>query len=312
MATNDQVQGNSESTIDDRIAKATEVKTEVKETQEAVPTSEKEEVVSTTKPETEVAKPSGSNEPQGDTPNEDLDLPDGVTQRTKEQFDKLKKRLSDAESKLKTTPPPSSDNSVFDSFRAPQDVPMGQPMEALPFLNQQQVGAIQQQFIDEEGNVDIAGVNRALLEANEVARQALIRAKQSEDKFTRFEENQQVKEAHTTHPDLDPQNPSFDPSLFDMVKDRLLRNMYEGRNQSLLEVTNEIKKVYKGSTNVAKVQEDAVEAYKQGQQNRDQGPIENGRGAPREDVGNLEDLRRQTRQGKAEALDERLKNLGVL
>lgn len=317
----DQGQGKS---IEERIEEQTAPKEpETKApTTEAVPTSKKE---STPEPkgeapveEPKVEKPEEPKTESVATPapeEDDLKLPDGVSERTKEQFDKLKAQLADAKAKAKSPPqPPRPETSVFDTFRAPDQpaVPNVPVAPALPFLNQQQVTAIQQQFVDDEGNVDVMGLNQALLDANKRAQDALSLAQQSEDRITRFEENQQVREAHTVHPELDPQASNFDPTLFDMVRDRLLRNMYEGKKQTLLEVTNELKKVYKQEVNVEKVKDEAVESYKESQKNRDQEPIESGKGAPREEVGNLQELREQTRQGKAEALDKRLKDLGVL
>lgn len=250
---------------------------------------------------------------------DDLTLPEGVTERTRQQFEKLKARLAEAEAKAKPSQAQDFGDSVFDSFRPQQTE--SQPLvdtNSYGSLNQQQVDSITSQFVDADGNVDINGLNQALQLANQRAAQAEQRAAKVENRLERMEETQQVKEAHAVHPQLDPQSKDFDPNFFELVRDRLLRNMYEGKKQSLLEVANTLSKAYKPTSpvNLDKVKEDAVAQYKEKQESRNQGPIESGKGEDRNPLSNLDELRKQTRSENplraTPALDERLRAAGIL
>ena len=251
---------------------------------------------------------------QGD---DELALPEGASERTREQFEKLKAKLAAAEAKANT----KADNtqygdSVFDTFRPKQ--PVQQPVNPGNYthLNQNQVDAIANQFVDSEGNVDINGLNKALSQANQNSQQAIQRAQSAEDRLMRYEETQQVREAHAVHPELDPSSKEFNPEFFEAVKDRLLRNMYEGKEQTLLNVANSLKKTVTTPVNLDKVKSEAVTEYKTTQQNRIQGPIESGKGETRSNSGNLQELRLNSRKenvltGNTPSLDERLRNVGV-
>lgn len=274
-----------------------------------------------------VQAPSVETTPPQGTVNEEQEALENSKnpERTKAYIDKLKKELEEARSQ-KSEPQPETGvdygTSVFDSFRPqvqqPQpEVPQAPPVNAKQYtgLNPLQVEAITKQFVDKEGNVDIDGLNRALSDANQRANAATQRVQSVEEKLARFEETQQLKEAYAVFPQLDPLNKGqFDPKLYELVRDRLLRNMYEGKPQSLLHVAQDITGVIRSTppVNEAQVREQAVNEYKQIQQNRNQGPIEQGRGEPRQQAESYDDLRARTRRESARsisstALDERLK-----
>jgi hypothetical protein len=274
---------------------------------EAMPTSEPKQT------EEEVVKATIQNS------DEDLSLPEGTSERTAKQFEKLKTRLAEAEAKASKpqVPPADYGSSVFDTFRPKQpQAPVKPPMPGGDFnlLNQQQVDDIATGFIDQEGNVDINGLNRALAQANQYAQQAQQQAQQANERLLKFEETQQVREAHAEHPVLDPTNKDFDPKFFDLVRDRMLRNMYEGKNQSLAQAANDVKQSYQPSAavNLEKVKEEAIAQYKETQTNRIQGPVESGNGQQRTSALSLDELRERTRQGDDEALFARLRNVGVV
>lgn len=308
----DQPQGKS---IEERLADATALPQAADEQQpEPMPSSDQ------TPPEESPLTP--------DQGSDELTLPAEASDRTKREFEKLKQRLAEKEARLKELEtPPQSDlttygTSVFDSFR-PQETP--QPsVDASQFgsLNQQQVQQIATQFVDPTtGDVDINGLNQALANADARAAQAERAAREAQERIIRFEENLQAKEAHAEFPELDPLNKGgringdkpFDPDFWQAVRDRTVtRNYLEGRNLSLVEIAREVSRTYHRPTvDEAKVKEQAVADYKQTQALRNQGPIEPGRGETRQPFTETE-LRERTRQGDPEALDERLRNLGIL
>lgn len=237
-------------------------------------------------------------------------------ERTKSYIEKLKAERDELKKKVEPqTPEPQYGESVLDSIftqpQTPKDVPM--PQINTPYLNPSQQQNIAQQFVDQEGNVDIAGLNRALTEANQRAFDAFQRVQNLEQKMARVEQTDQVREAHAKFPDIDPtRKDTFNPKLYEAVRDRLVRNLMDGKAQKLSEVVEQVKETYFSAPVAEQVKQQAVEEYKKTQEARNQGPFEGGR--PRVSDSDLGELRKQTRQGGQrgdEALSKRLKALGL-
>lgn len=234
-------------------------------------------------------------------PEEDASLPEGVSERTRTQFEKLKNQIRELKTaQVKETVPQYG--SAYEEFR-PQ--PIQQPE---PFQAPQGFAPQMQNFIDADGNLDVnafqtAITQQAVAAANQVAR----------DNIARLEETQEVKEAHGVHPEIDPTNKAkFDRELYDSVRDRILRNKFEGKKQTLAEVTSDIKRLFSRSKPAStQTPAQAVEQYKQTQEARNQGPIEQGKGVARSTDSDLEDLKARTRQGDDAAFKERLRKLGI-
>jgi hypothetical protein len=283
---------------------------------------------SSDKPEEPVDQPV----PEGnEVVGEELTLPDNASERTKEQFEKLKARLKEKDEALRqakalkeqvSEEEPVPGSSVFDSFR-PQ-VPMGQPanipLPPSPYLNPLQVQNLKTQFIDGDGNVDVEGLNRAITESNQRAFEASQRAQALEIKLAQIEENEQVREAHAAFPEIDPvegkKRGVFDKALFKAIRDRVYTENFVGnQNRRFIDIVKEVKAELRPETKVdtSKIEQEAVEKYKQTQQARNQGPFESGRGEP-DRQSDLTDLRARTRKGGQvgdQALAERLKALGI-
>lgn len=242
-------------------------------------------------------------------------------ERTKAYIDKLKGEIEQLKSSSVSDQNVDTQDfgtSVFDAFHpkpveVPQSPTPSAPTVQTPYLNPQQVQNIKGQFVDAEGNVDIEGLNRALIGANQQAYDATQRVQSLEQKLQKIEENDQVREAHAQHPEIDPsKKETFDKKLFELVRDRLLRNMYEGKQQRLADVVSEVKGMFP-QVNVTQVKQEAVDKYKATQQARNQGPFETG-SANRLPQNDLDDLRKATRKGGQTgdiALAQRLKALGI-
>lgn len=252
---------------------------------------------------------STEQEPVAASDQDDDSLPEEVSERTRKQFEKLKEENRKLKEQTKSTQPqPEYGTSVFDTLRPSQP-----PTTQASYLNQAQIESIQSQFVDGDGNVDVNGLNRALREANDRAYLSLQEVQTLQERITRMEENQQVKEAHIAFPELDPlKKDSFDPKFFNLVRDRIAVSSLQGQPITLLEAASQIREVYSSPrpVNVAKVKEEAIAEYKETQQLRNQGPVETGKGQPRQTISDIEDLRRRTRipgeQGDM-ALMERIK-----
>lgn len=246
-------------------------------------------------------------------------LPEDASERTRKNFEKIREENRILKEQLlvkqQLPPEPLEDfgTSVFDSFRPQQ--PVQQPTsQGFDFLSQQQVDTITNKFIDDQGNVDINGLNQALSGANRAAQEAKLDNQRLREKIERFEENQEVKDAHSVHKWLDPKSKEFDREKFEQVRDRILRvKYYEGKPITLLDAANAVARATGTPTpNLDKVKEEAVTQYKQTQQNRVQGPIESGKGETRSTTATLQDLRERTQNGDQGAILERLRNVGVI
>ncbi len=254
---------------------------------------------------------------------ETLDLPEDVSERTRQQFEKLKKHNQELAKKLeelqKTGQKEEPVESVFDSFNPKVDVAEPQipnPNQDFNYLNQQQISNIANQFVDQDGNVDIDGLNQALYQANLQAKQAIEEARKAREEIARWEENRQTKEAYAKYPQLDPlQKDKFDRKFYELVRDRMVSNFSRGIKKTFREVADDIAKVY-NPVNKGKIKEEAVAEFKKRQEARKQGPIEEGKGQPPTDKATLEELRRSTREAGGSidnpALEERLRRLGII
>jgi hypothetical protein len=246
-----------------------------------------------------------------ETDGEDGDLPEEVSDRTKEQFEKLKKTNQELADKLKKYERSEYGDSVFDYLngrvQSPQEQQVQRP-KATEYsnLNQRQVDNIVDQFISDDGTVNIAAMNKALGDANKMADQANKRATAAVQKLQQIEEKRQVAEAHQKYPWLNPQSDTFDPQGYELVRDRILRNMVTGKDQSVAEVAADVSKIYKPSVDLVAEQKKAVDDFKQSQAKKaTAGAVSPNKGQPRQ-TASYSDLREKTLQGDTAALDERL------
>jgi len=169
-------------------------------------------------------------------------LPEGVSDRTKQEFEKLKAKNKELAEKLSSYEKPSKVPSVLDSLR-PQPVTDAAPQaqvqvtpEDMGNLSHQQVDDIVKDLVDANGYVDEALLKKRLLEANEKAKAAEDRAKMAEQKaeqavaeVSRFSQGQQVQKTHADFPEVDPDSDKFNPTLYELVRNELIGQMLEGK-----------------------------------------------------------------------------------
>ena len=238
--------------------------------------------------------PSVNQEEQG---SEEFSLPESSNDRTKEQFNKLlqsnkelKERLAQVES-TKNSEPVIAYGSVYETFKS-------QPQFAQPDVQDTE-------YITADGEVDIEKLNADLKALKVSALEARRLAEQAREEI-------EVREAHARHPYLDPQSPSFDPTFFELVKDRVVRQRYyEGKNLPLVSIADQVISFYKPSGMAKKEAEKAVEEFKKSQQQVvSNAPISSSTGRRQEGT-NFDDLRSRTQKGDSSALRERLKALGI-
>jgi hypothetical protein len=234
---------------------------------------------------------------QDEQGQEEFSLPEVSNDRTKEQFNKLlqsnkelKEKLAQIESTKNSEP--NAYGSVYETFKST-------PFSENSDINQDS------DYVDEEGNVDIAKLNKDLKALKVSALEARRLAEQAREEI-------EVREAHNKHPYLNPQSPEFDPQFFELVKDRVLRQRYyEGKNVPLSQIADQVVSFYKPGVVAKRDSEKAVEEFKKSQQQiASNAPLSSSTGR-RQESNNIDDLRQRTQKGDSRALRERLKALGI-
>ena len=243
-----------------------------------------------------------SDEKSTEEPEEGA-LPDEVTERTRKEFEKLKNSNKELSEELRKFKGEESLGNVFDSLFTPKQK-SEVPQQNLSHLNEVQVDNIATKFVDDDGTVDINALNQALVQANERAKRAEQQALQARQSIMQDREQREVAEAHAKYPWLDPKNPDFDRKGFELVRDRIVRNMVEGSHRPLVSIAEEVMEVYKPTDPSAS--EKAVKEYKESQSKKAQASnVQVGRGQPREN-NPLSDLRERTTRGDLSAIEERI------
>lgn len=237
-------------------------------------------------------KPAESVEPK---------LPDGVAERTKEQFDKLTEHNAQLKAELDAY---KSKTSVLDSLRPSSEVALPQT----PSLTQTKVDEIKSSLVDENGYVDVARLEETLKEANERARRAEERALAIENKVQNSEEKVQVREVHKEYPNLDPHSESFDPKFYELVRLELIGQMMNGE-QDMAKAAKKVSSIYTPKEDVSKAREEAVLEYKGKVNKRSQATESNG-GRGTSEPSQLEELKKRTLEGDNDALFKRLQASG--
>jgi hypothetical protein len=247
--------------------------------------------------ENKVVENGVENTPQEELPTsentsqESGSLPENASERTKKEFEKLLNYNKELKAKVKeletlkqqVEPEVSTFKAGFETDSEPSD------------------------YIDEDGNVDIARLNRDLkfLKSNALEAKAL-----AEDAKNTIE----VEKAVTKHPYLNPASNDYDSQFSELVKDRIARLKLEGKSITLTDAADEVLKVYKPANYSLKEKEDAVAEYKKTQNAKAQvGAINTGRNV-RTDY-NKDDLKTflysNDSSKVSKAIQERLKQAGL-
>lgn len=178
----------------------------VKEVQEAIPTSEI---------------------PADSSIETDGQLPEGVSERTRQQFEKLKEHNRQLAEQLKEKTQPKS--SALDSL-----MPTA-PIEVQGF-EQKEVEEVMKDIVDADGYVDTALLKSKLEESRNVAKQATVfaqqainEAKQAKAAIDNMSKEQVVAKTHASFPEVDPNSDKFNPVLYDLVRNELIGQMMQGK-----------------------------------------------------------------------------------
>lgn len=221
-------------------------------------------------------------------------IPDGVSERTAEQIEKLKAHNKQLKEQLdQVTAKPTQ--SVLESLR---------PADNFPNVSQAQAAEIQEEIVDAQGFVDPSLLNQKLAEANRIAQQAIQTAQQAQQQLRNFEETQITKELYKQYPQLDPNNSeAFDPKFFRKVRNELVGQLTDGKNQDVFQAA---KTVLEDSTIQVQKQVKEEEDISLKQQASSQLGASQGASSPVDHDWLVE----ETRKGNSDALAERLARAG--
>src|SRR5882672_512383 len=164
-------------------------------------------------------------------------IPDGVSERTAAEFEKLKahnKALAEENASLKSQPK----GSVLDEIR---------PQFAEDSQQNTNAQAVAEDFVDEGGYVDTARLNATLAQAKRQSDEARRIATQNAEQIQKFQETEQVRKAHAAFPQLDPNNPDFNPKFFDFTRNELVGQMMAGK-QDLMEAAQKASEFFQSGS----------------------------------------------------------------
>lgn len=250
-------------------------------------------------PTTEQKQDGQVNAPEAQAPVQG-ELPEEAKERTREQFEKLKAHNAELAKKLSQYEQPAKKQSIFDLTPQARPVPQVAPQAPAP-----QVQEIKPVVPDAEGYVDLNAINATIQQLNERALRQAEEAKQiaqtANDNISRFEIKQTSQEVFKKHPELDPDNTSFDDKLTHFVKLELLRQMTEEGTQDYMKAADFVK------TNLYQPQ-----GKKQGSEEARKAREEISTFTPQSSSSQVSDdvLRAGTLKGDRDAIYERLKRSG--
>ena len=246
------------------------------------------------------AQPAGAMPTPEKTADEEVAQTAQMSERTREQFEKLKKHNEELASKLaqlEQAQQQQPQRSVLDELY---------PTQVESQSSSQEVSDYQ---ISEDGSVDVEQLNKALKEARELAQkardEALLARKQVEEQQRRREEAR----VHEKYPQLVPGSKSFDPDFYKRVKNELVGQMMEGKTD-YMNAAETVAKLFQVAPSVTKQVEDKVEEFKKTTENLQH--INAGTSsATNRTFTDEQELVRRTRQGDLSAFAERLKRAGL-
>lgn len=151
------------------------------------------------------------------------ELPSEVSERTKQEFEKLKQRNKELAEKLAKHEMDNA-NSVLDSLTKPI-----QNIVENSNLPQGKVEQIVQNLTDENGYIDEALLKKTLQESSQTANQAVEAARlaqesarKAEERINKYEQDENTKKAYGDFPQADPDNENFDPKFIELVKNEMI------------------------------------------------------------------------------------------
>jgi len=182
--------------------------------------------------------------PSENKPEVEDSLPDEVSDRTKEQFEKLKEKNKELAQKLeileKVNQPEEPKISALDRLR-----PTSQPVISEPVKPEED-----DQLIDENGYIDEAHLKKVQSKAKDAEEKARIAQQKADEAMRRIEEyevTQEKKRVHSDFPEIDPYSPKFNKEIYDQVSKDMLWNLVNVGKEDFYGSTQKVVQRYRDS-----------------------------------------------------------------
>ena len=245
--------------------------------------------------------------PEAEQTTEVSELPEDASERTREQFEKLKQHNADLQDRLKALETSTPETSVFDAFR-PMETPVApMPEFSFPGVPQNQVNDTVANLVDENGYLDEKILKSTLSDLQKQIKDAKEEAANARKVYEQKEESEQVRVTHSKYPQLDPKSPNFDRKFFERVKEKMIVQFING-SRNFLEAADNVAADYP-LKQVEK--QDAQKKQDQVRQINATGSSAGRSAAPAKTSYSDEELVRRTRAGDTSALMERLSKAGL-
>lgn len=184
---------------------------------------------------------------------EENQLPEDASDRTKEQFDKLK--AHNAELKRQLEEKQQQERSTIPS---PLQAYLESPAPVVvPEIRQQYVVQPQQpvvqepELMDEQGYVNTDVLTQRLKRADEAearANEALRRAQEAVQKVSEFEIDQETRALYQAYPELDPSSQVFDRDAYDLVSNELTSQIVKSGRRNAMGAAEKMSKYFRKTT----------------------------------------------------------------
>ncbi len=271
---------------------------EVAEGQQPVELPAQEKPAEVSAPPTEEARPA---EPEGE-------LPEGVSEKARREFEKLKESNRRMAEKLNAYEKPKTERrSALDTF-APQ------PMYGVPQPQAEVSEDIPEIAPDENGYIDVSVINQTnkalaarLKRLEEEAKAARKKAEDAEVRVAKYEHTEKSAKVYAQFPHLDPTSDQFDEKFSDLVRKELLDQMVNQGKEDYLGAAQRVKTEYYDPTSKPTPPVDT--AKQENLQKREQISAPSSSRGQRTQMDD-ETLIQATRMGNTAALNERLKRSG--
>lgn len=167
-------------------------------------------------------------------------LPDDVKERTKQEFEKLKKRNQELKEALKKQTdvltslqpeqiaPPSPPNQ-FTPYFEPIFTNKPPAQKEFPSLSQEQINETFDKLVDDQGYVDVNLLKEELRRQQERARYLEQKAKEAEELARQakktvddFQRTEYMRKIHQKYPQIDPESPKFDKRMWEAVRNEII------------------------------------------------------------------------------------------
>jgi len=251
--------------------------------QAAMPTAD-------TKPEVETKEPVGESVSETKETTDELELPEGVQERTKEQFEKLKTELRSAKEKLGKLETQTPKETILEPFRAK---PATQPQSL-----------IDQAYDPNTGVIDINALKQMEESLNKTRTELEQMKYQTQTEKDVLLEN----EAYAVYPELKTDRDFYDRTQALLLHSIVNPDRYGGKSLTPKEAAERVKAPFAKVVEAAE-KTGAQKALEQLTPKEQAGLEAIGRSDRRSTSADLATLSYQTRKGNIEAIVERLRNI---